>query len=410
MSSRPELIGERYELGLVLGRGGMGEVRAATDLRLGREVAVKLLRSDLAEQAGLRVRFEREARAAARISHPNVVAIYDTGEHDNVPFIVMERLPGISLADEVAGGRLGETRACSLVLEVLSALDAAHHLGVIHRDIKPGNILLDPLTHAKVADFGIAKIAEEGDQTTTGMMFGTASYLAPERLAGDPATPATDLYAVGVLLFELLAGHAPFRGDTPLAVVQAISRGVQVPLADVRPDLSPAVVAVVERAMRPDPDARFASASEMIAALAAATRVASAANEPTVRIPANMEIASDDTLLLTAAMTPAAPERVAPASEATDAGISIDAAGEPTVAAPASTSRATRSMRRTAWAIAIATAVVIVAVVLVSAFASNPGPSKGTTSGTPTSAQSTKATIPAPLQHAIDELDQTVTP
>jgi len=183
MSTPPDTIGQRYELGALLGRGGMGEVRAATDRRLGRAVAVKVLRSDLAEQDNLRGRFEREARAAARINHPNVVAIYDIGEDDGVPFIVMERLPGNSLARELASGRLSQDRACSLGLEILSALGAAHHLGVIHRDIKPSNILLDAESHAKVADFGIAKLAEEDSNTTMGIVFGTASYLAPERLA-----------------------------------------------------------------------------------------------------------------------------------------------------------------------------------------------------------------------------------
>ena len=384
MSSEPEVIGQRYELGSVLGRGGMGEVRAATDLRLGREVAVKLLRIDLAEQTSLRGRFDREARAAARITHPNVVAIYDTGEHDGVPFIVMERLPGNSLATELCAGRLSQPRACSLTLEVLSALDAAHQLGVIHRDIKPGNILIDPFTHAKVADFGIAKIAEDADQTTVGMLLGTASYLAPERLAGEPATPATDLYGVGVMLFEVLAGRAPFRGDTPLAVVKSISLGVHEPLGEVRPDVDPAVVAVIEPAMQMDPENRFQSASEMARALRAATRRSGAADEPTVRISTNQTVDVEATQ---------------PAPTLAHA-VSVETAALPAAPAPAPKV----ATRRAVWAAGVGVVAVLVALLVVGLKA-NTGPTT-----TPPSTVTQPTSIPAPLNHAIDRLEQAVTP
>ena len=158
------------------------------------------------------------------------------------------------------------------MIEVLSALDAAHQLGVIHRDIKPGNILLGPDGHAKVADFGIAKLAEDSDQTTAGLVFGTAAYLAPERLAGQPASPASDLYSVGVVLFEALTGRPPFRADTPLVLLASISRDDPQPIGELCPDAQPALIAAVERAIDKDPYHRFESASTMAAALAAANR------------------------------------------------------------------------------------------------------------------------------------------
>jgi len=377
----------------------MGHIRSALDLRLDREVAVKFLRVDLAEQATLRVRFEREARAAARITHPNVVGIYDIGEDDGAPFIVMERLSGTSLADELTTGPLSQARACSLALEILSALDAAHRLGVIHRDIKPSNILLDESGHAKVADFGIAKIAEEANQTTTGTLFGTASYLAPERIAGESATPASDLYAVGVLLFEVFAGRPPFRGETPLALVQSIAQGVQEPLSEFRSDIDAGVVAVVERAMHTDPKDRFDSAAAMAAALAAATHVSIPADQPTVRIPTIATDGVDTTQPVPTASPIDAPAPVAGPSD-TQLLTRRDAAG------PAARPRF--AIRRIASLVVIAVLVVAVLVVAVTVYASrlNSGAAK-----TPpaTVAHPTNA-IPAPLEHAIDALDQAVRP
>lgn len=244
-----DVLGGRYELGRVLGRGGMGVVRAATDLRLGRPVAVKLLHPDLAADPSARGRFEEEARAAARLVHPNVVAVFDTGEHDGTPFIVMESLPGRSLADEIVGGPLSPGRVGAVAGEVLDALGAAHRAGIIHRDIKPANVLLTDDGTAKVADFGIAKTAEGIDHTATGLIIGTPSYLAPERLAGRPATPRTDVYAAGATLYEALTGVKPTLARAPLG--------------ELRPDADPNLVDVVERAMAADPDERFATAEEM---------------------------------------------------------------------------------------------------------------------------------------------------
>jgi serine/threonine-protein kinase len=245
----------------------MATVRDATDRRLGRPVAVKILRADLAEQPRARERFETEAHAAARLAHPNVVMVFDSGEDDGSPFLVMERLSGRTFADELAEGPVAVGRICDIGGEILAALAAAHAAGIIHRDIKPANVLLTDDGHAKVSDFGIAKTLDDGDQTQTAEVLATPGYLAPERLAGRPASERSDLYSVGVLLYEALGRRRPFSGDTPLALMHAIERGEAEPLMSLRPELPPAVVAVVERAMHVDPAERFGSASEMAAAL-----------------------------------------------------------------------------------------------------------------------------------------------
>jgi Protein kinase domain len=267
-SDPPTWIADRYQLGEVVGRGGMGEVRAATDVRLEREVAVKLLRADLAEIDEVRGRFEGEARAAAALVHPHVVAVFDAGEEDGAPYIVMERLPGRTLADELKTGPLSSFEVRDLALSVLGALDAAHRSGIVHRDVKPGNVLLAGDGSWKVADFGIAKIAEAaGDLTVTGMMVGTPAYVAPERLEGEPATPASDLYSTGVILYEALTGRRAFAADNSLALAEQIRAGRAPALRSVLPDVEPRLGTVVERAMETDPGRRFASASEMRRAL-----------------------------------------------------------------------------------------------------------------------------------------------
>lgn len=288
-----EVVAGRYRLGAVVGRGGMAEVRTAEDLRLGRTVAVKLLRTDLAEQEGVRERFEDEARSAARLSHPNVVAVYDTGEHEGIPYIVMERLPGTSLADWIAKGPLDVDTVRRIGSEVLAALDAAHAAGLIHRDIKPANVLLAADGTAKVADFGIAKSAEAQTHTATGMLLGTAAYVPPERLAGHPATPESDLYAVGVLLYEAVTGRRPFEGDTPLVVASAIQRGRPRRVGELRSDLDPQLVEVIERAMMTNPYDRFRSAAEMAQALAGGTAPMAAA--PTAAATTRLDAGSPTT-------------------------------------------------------------------------------------------------------------------
>jgi serine/threonine protein kinase len=263
-----ETIGDRYRLGDRLGAGGMGEVFVAHDLRLDREVALKLLRADLAEQDGMRERVVAEARLAARLTHPHVVGVLDTGEQDGRPFVVMERLSGRTLRDELADGPMPPERVRDVGLQVLRALAAAHELGIIHRDVKPGNILDAGVGTWKVADFGIAKwVHAEETLTGTGELLGSPSYLAPERIAGQQAGPASDLYAVGVLLYEALTGRKPFEGDDPFALAAAIRDGRYEPPTAIDADADPRIVAVIERAMRRDPAERYESGEAMAAAL-----------------------------------------------------------------------------------------------------------------------------------------------
>ena len=269
------VLAGRYRMGARLGAGGMAEVFRAADARLGREVAIKVLRPELATDPVFRDRFEGEARAAARLSHRNVVAVYDVGEGPHGrPFIVMELVAGGSLAERLRSGPLSEAEAVHVGLEVLAALAAAHAAGIVHRDIKPGNILFSPDGSAKVADFGIAKAllpdAGTSDLTTTSKVIGTPRYLPPERVEGRPATVESDLWGVGVVLHEALAGSYPFPGDTPLAAVVAAQRGQSTPLVVSRPDVSPGVAAVVGRALAPDPASRYPSAAEMARELRAA--------------------------------------------------------------------------------------------------------------------------------------------
>lgn len=303
-SATPTLIADRYEVGELLGRGGMAEVYAGVDLRLSRPVAIKLLQEAMAARNDVRVRFEAEARAAAAILQPHAVAVYDTGEHEGVPYIVMERLPGNTLADRIAAGPLlSAAEARAFGRQVLGALDAAHHVGMIHRDVKPGNILLTGDGAVKIADFGIAKSVDvTADLTGTGQLIGTPAYLAPEQLAGQPASPLTDVYALGVVLYEGLTGRKPFEGDNAMAIARAVVEGHHVPLATLRPDLDEDLVRAVARAMDIDPGARHPSAAAMGAALAPPA-------VPTV-VPASGALLPDATEILDT--TPLAPPPAPP--------------------------------------------------------------------------------------------------
>ena len=277
-------LGGRYELRGVLGVGGMAEVHDCWDTRLGRAVAVKLLHPALGARPDARARFEEEARAAARLSHPNIVAVHDYGHHGGTPYIVMERLPGSTLLDEIGRGPIPPMRVRTILDEVLAALSVAHGAGVVHRDIKPANILTSgPGGGVKVADFGIAKTADAG-LTATGQLVGTMAYTSPQRLAGAPSSVADDLYAVGVVGYELVAGRPPFPQNDVQALAFAILNGQHVPLTSVV-GVDPALAAVIERAIAPDPRARFTSADQMRAALAGprpSTRVFTAPFAPVV--------------------------------------------------------------------------------------------------------------------------------
>lgn len=276
------MIADRYELGELVASGGMGEVYAARDTKLDRAVALKFLRRDMASQDDLRTRFEAEARAAGRLSHPNVVGVFDTGEDRGIPFIVMELLSGRTLADEAAGGPANEERAREVGMQILSALRASHAEGILHRDLKPGNVLLTQEGSVKVGDFGVAKMTEGLNLTQAGMMLGTPAYLAPERIAGEPASETSDIYSVGVILYELMAGRKPFDADTPLGLIRAIQEDPVPPLVEVRPDVDRRFSEVVARAMARDPEQRYSSAAEMEVDLKRDEATATGAGEPSL--------------------------------------------------------------------------------------------------------------------------------
>ncbi|QNI07621.1 serine/threonine protein kinase [Mycobacterium kubicae] len=259
-------LGGRYELREVIGRGGMAEVRDGWDLKLGRPVAIKLLHPIAGGRPDDRLRFEIEARASAALISPHIVVVHDVGEQDGFPFIVMERLPGISLADHIARGPLPPAFVRAVLDDVLAALGTAHEAGVLHRDVKPGNILFTAAGETKLADFGIAKTTG-APHTMTGEVVGTMAYLSPDRLSGKPATPADDLYAVGVVGYEALSGRRPFPQQEFGPLAQAILHGAPPPLHAMRPDTPPPLAAVIHRAMTSDPAQKFTQASEMRAAL-----------------------------------------------------------------------------------------------------------------------------------------------
>jgi len=267
MTGHGSLVG-RYELRGLLGRGGMAEVHDGWDTRLCRPVAIKVLHPAFSTDPDLRRRFEVEARAAAALSHPNVVAIHDFGEHEGSPFIVMERLPGRTLHDVMADRPMHPQQVRAVLDDVLAGLGAAHAAGVLHRDIKPGNILVSADGRCmKVADFGIAKTGGAAD-TKTGQIIGTMCYMSPERVTGAPASVADDLYAVAVMGYEALLGHRAFPQDNPVALARAILDNPPPPLSARRSDVDPALTAVVERGMARNPAHRFPGADQMRAALA----------------------------------------------------------------------------------------------------------------------------------------------
>jgi serine/threonine-protein kinase len=263
------LGGGRYELRGVLGRGAMAEVRDGWDLKLSRPVAIKLLYPAEDARPEGRLRFETEARAAAQLTGRHVVVVHDVGEHAGLPFIVMERLPGVSLANHIARGPLPPTFVRAVLDGVLDALTEAHNVGILHRDVKPGNILFTAAGEPKLADFGIAKTSGVA-YTRAGEIIGSMPYLSPERLTSEPATVLDDLYAVGVVGYEALAGRRPFPQDELGALARAILHDSPPPLAAVRPDVPPGLAAAIGRAMARDPAWRFDQANAMRAALAGA--------------------------------------------------------------------------------------------------------------------------------------------
>ncbi len=272
-----ESVGDRYELGDLLGRGGMAEVRRAVDRRLGRPVAVKQLRRDLASDPTFQARFRREAQSAAGLNHPTIVAVYDTGEETDpssgvsIPYIVMELVEGQTLRDVLREGRkILPERALELTQGVLDAIGYSHKAGIIHRDIKPANVMLTANGSIKVMDFGIARAMADtsATMTQTAAVIGTAQYLSPEQARGETVDARSDLYSAGCLLYELLTGRPPFVGDSPVSVVYQHVRETPTPPSQLDSVISPDIDAITLKALAKDPADRYQSAQEMKADIA----------------------------------------------------------------------------------------------------------------------------------------------
>ncbi|QRX93205.1 MULTISPECIES: Stk1 family PASTA domain-containing Ser/Thr kinase [Streptomyces] len=273
----PRRLGGRYELGSVLGRGGMAEVYLAHDTRLGRTVAVKTLRADLARDPSFQARFRREAQSAASLNHPSIVAVYDTGEDYvdgvSIPYIVMEYVDGSTLRELLHSGRkLLPERSLEMTIGVLQALEYSHRAGIVHRDIKPANVMLTRTGQVKVMDFGIARAMGDAGMTMTqtAAVIGTAQYLSPEQAKGEQVDARSDLYSTGCLLYELLTVRPPFVGDSPVAVAYQHVREEPQPPSTFDPEIAPEMDAIVLKALVKDPDYRYQSADEMRADIEAA--------------------------------------------------------------------------------------------------------------------------------------------
>ncbi|NVM96608.1 Stk1 family PASTA domain-containing Ser/Thr kinase [Arthrobacter wenxiniae] len=282
----PRVVSGRYEIGELLGRGGMADVYMARDLRLGRTVAIKLLRGDVARDAQLKARFRREAQAVAGLNHPSIVAVYDTGEHFSgdplgdgakLPYIVMEYVSRKTLRDLVRADSITMDQAIDFTLGVLSALEYSHRAGIVHRDIKPANVMVveDAEGHpggVKVMDFGIARTLSDSaaTMTQTQTVMGTAQYLSPEQARGESVDARSDLYSAGCLFYEMLAGRPPFTGDSPVSVAYQHVRELPPPPSSFKPEVSPALDSVLLKALQKDRKDRFQDAASFRRALRAA--------------------------------------------------------------------------------------------------------------------------------------------
>jgi len=260
--AKATLLGGRYEIGATLGVGGMAEVYRGRDARLGRDVAVKILRTELAADPTFIARFRREAQAAASLNHPHIVAVYDTGEDSGVPYIVMEHVEGQTLRDVLRGGRMLPQRALEIVADVCSALEYSHVAGIVHRDIKPANVMLTTNGTVKVMDFGIARATTSQTMTQTAAVLGTVQYLSPEQARGEHVDARSDVYSTGCLLYELLTETPPFVGDSPVAVAyQHVREDPELPSRRA-PGITPGMDAIVLKAMAKNPGNRYQTASD----------------------------------------------------------------------------------------------------------------------------------------------------
>jgi serine/threonine-protein kinase len=391
------ILGGRYRLGEVLGAGGMGQVFAATDERLDRAVAVKVLRGDLARDPAARERFRREARAAARLSHPNVVAVYDTGIVDGGgSYLVMERCSGATLLDEMQAGPLPPARLDQVAHDVTAALAAAHRAGVLHRDVKPANVLVARDGRLKVADFGIAKTLDLSETLTVGAGFGTPAYTAPERLRGEPATTTSDVWSLGVLLYEAATGERPLAG-------------AHRPLRELRPDVDPRFADAVEQMLQPDPALRPQDGAVVLRALGgipAAAPVDGPVDDPTAAVAGDPDgdptFRDEPTARADATAALPTPTRVLPVAVAAQ-----DPAPHP---APDRRRAPAGSRRRTTWVLAATGAALgaaLLVALLVAGTGGDAGPGRApaaTTTTTPVAAVTTAppaTTVPPtqPVKH-----------
>ncbi|HET8614982.1 MAG TPA: Stk1 family PASTA domain-containing Ser/Thr kinase [Actinomycetales bacterium] len=323
MNATPQLLGGRYEVGALLGRGGMAEVHMGRDTRLGRSVAIKMLRTDLARDPSFQNRFRREAQSAAALNHPAIVAVYDSGEEPvmssdtgqpslAVPYIVMEYVEGHTLRDVIKRGQpLPWEEALRITSGVLAALAYSHRANIVHRDIKPANVMLTPSGEVKVMDFGIARALADSSatMTQTQAVIGTAQYLSPEQARGETVDARSDIYSAGCLLFELLTGRPPFVADSPVAVAYQHVGEAPKPPSDFEPSVPGPVDAIVLHALTKDRDERYQSADEFrddLKAALAGRRISSAA----------LGSAAGAGAVAAGATTPSQPtERIAPARE-----------------------------------------------------------------------------------------------
>ena len=272
MADEQRLLAGRYLVGDLIGRGGMANVFRGTDTKLGRTVAIKILKADLANDPAFRTRFRQEAQAASRMAHPTIVRVFDAGEEtikedgrvSREPFIVMEYVYGRTLKSVIAEGPMESGRAVAITEGILTALEYSHRAGVVHRDIKPGNVMITPDEQVKVMDFGIARAVSDSSSTVaqTTAILGTASYFSPEQAKGETVDARTDLYSTGVVLFEMLTGRAPFRGDTAVAVAYQHVSETAVRPSSVNPKVSPALDHVVMRALAKDRFGRYQTAAD----------------------------------------------------------------------------------------------------------------------------------------------------
>lgn len=264
MPTGPTLVNGRFQIDSLIARGGMATVFKGTDLTLGRTVAVKILSEDLAQDPSFLTRFRLEAQAAASLTHPNIVAVFDTGSDGDTHYIVMEYLQGRTLHQILKeDGPLPPREVATIGADVAQALAEAHNKGIVHRDVKPGNIMIGPTGTAKVMDFGIAKAATSGNLTQVGSILGTVAYLSPEQARGEPVDGRSDIYSLGSLLYQMLTGKLPLKGDTYVEMVQKLSSENPDPPSSVNPAVPRRLDAVVMRALAKDPDDRYQTGTDM---------------------------------------------------------------------------------------------------------------------------------------------------